>query len=437
LPTGVLRGDDDFEQPPISYSASEPDNSVSKLQKRLTADEQKLQFDSTFGYLPALLQALQVPVDSQMLVFSKTSMQRQRISPRTPRAVYFNDNVYVGYCQSGSVLEISSADPKLGAVFYTLDQARQETPRLVRQTESCLTCHASSRTENVPGHLVRSLFADSAGEPIFSAGSYTVDHRTPLEQRWGGWYVTGTHGAQRHLGNFFARGKEPRRAVENAQGQNVTDLKDRIATDAYLSPHSDIVALMVLEHQTLVHNRLTKANFEAQAALHYQAEMNRALGKPENAPLESVDRRIRSAGDKLVEALLMVDEAPLTEPIAGTSGFAERFASTGPADAQGRSLRALDLSRRLLKYPCSYLIYSESFDKLPETIRSYVLERLREVLAGEDTSKPFAHLSTADRRAIFEILLATKANLPAGWRQNETQDAAVRVPLAGEQPVAP
>jgi hypothetical protein len=416
LSIGHAPADDDFERPPISYSMSEPDNSVSKLQGRLSAGELKLDFDDRFGYLPALLEALQVPVDSQMLVFSKTSMQRQRISPRTPRSVYFNDEVYVGFCQSGAVLEISAADPKLGAVFYTLGQTKQEPPRLARQTESCLTCHASSRTENVPGHLVRSLFVDSAGEPIFSAGSFSVDHRTPLEQRWGGWYVTGTHGGQRHLGNLVTEGREPRRPIENPQGQNVTNLKDRFATDAYLSPHSDIVALMVLEHQTLVHNRLTKANFEAQGALHYQAEMNRALGKPESEPLESVTRRIHSAGDKLVEALLMVDEAVLKEPIAGTSGFAEHFSTAGPRDAQGRSLRELDLSHRLFKYPCSYLIYSSSFDALPEDLRGYVYQRLHKILTGEDNSKSFAHLSTEDRRSIWEILRATKSNLPADWQ---------------------
>jgi hypothetical protein len=409
------RADDDFERPPISYSDSTPENGVAQLQRRLASGETKLKFEERFGYLPALLEALQVAVDSQTLVFSRTSMQRQRISPRTPRAIYFNDDVYVGYCQSGAVLEISTADPKLGAVFYTLDQTSEEPPRLVRQTESCLTCHASSRTENVPGHVVRSLFTDSGGEPILSAGSYNVDHRTPLEQRWGGWYVTGTHGAQRHLGNFIATGREPRRPIENTGGQNVTDLSERLSTEEYLSPHSDIVALMVLEHQTLVHNRLTRANFEAQAALHYQVEMNRALGKPESEPLESVARRIQSAGDKLVEALLMVDEAKLAEPIAGTSGFAQRFSALGPHDPEGRSLRELDLSRRLFKYPCSYLIYSKSFDALPQLMRNYVYQRLRKILMGEDNSKSLADLSADDRRAIWEILRATKSNLPTDW----------------------
>jgi hypothetical protein len=416
LIAAVCQADDDFERPPISYSDSTPANRVSRLQQQLVAGELKLQYADHLGYLPALLEALQVPVESQTLVFSKTSMQRQRISPRTPRAIYFGDDVYVGFCQSGTVLEISAADPELGAVFYTLDQQKGNVPRLTRQTESCLTCHASSRTENIPGHVVRSLFTDRSGEPILSAGSFNVDHRTPLAQRWGGWYVTGSHGPQQHLGNLVVEGRDVRQPVENAQGQNVMELSDRFSRDVYLSPHSDIVALMVLEHQTLVHNRITKANFETRAALYYQIEMNRALGKPDNEPLESVDRRIQSAGDKLVDALLFVDEPALTAPIKGTSGFAESFGKHGPADSQGRSLRQLDLERRLLKYPCSYLIYSDSFDSLPDEVRTYVWQRLHKILSGEDRSKPFAHLSMDDRQSISGILRETKSNLPADWK---------------------
>ncbi len=248
---------DEFERPPIEYSKSTPDNSVSRLQARLDQGQATLPYAEKSGYLAALLAALEVPVESQTLVFSKTSLQRSRISPRKPRAIYFNDDVYVGFCQSGDVLEISVADPKLGAVFYTLDQHDKETPRLVRQTDNCLLCHSSSRTEGVPGHVVRSLFVDTSGQPIFSAGSYTVDHTTPLEQRWGGWYVTGKHGAQKHLGNLIIQGQDVPREVDNTQGQNVTDLAGRLNVDNYPAPHSDIVALMVLEHQTLVHNRIT------------------------------------------------------------------------------------------------------------------------------------------------------------------------------------
>lgn len=414
----VSAADDDFERPPIEYSASTPDNCVSRLQARVDRGEQKLEYSKKQGYLPALLKALDVPISSQMLVFSKTSLQRSRIAPRTPRAVYFNDDVYLGYCQYGDVLEVSAIDPHLGAVFYTLDQKKPDAPRIHRQTESCLICHSSSRSEGVPGLLVRSLFTGRSGDPILSAGGYSVDHTTPLEHRWGGWYVTGTHGNQHHLGNLVIAGDEVHEPVENTSGQNVTSLQDRFAADAYLSPHSDIVALMVLEHQTLVHNRITKANFEARSALHYQAEVNRSLEQPEGKQWESVTHRIESAGDKLVDALLLVDEARLSGEIRGTSGFAEEFSQRGPRDSMGRSLRDLDLKDRLFKYPCSYLIYSPSFDALPDEMREYVWQRLWNVLSTTSRDAKYNHLSADDKRAIIEILQATKTGLPEYWNRN-------------------
>jgi hypothetical protein len=262
---------------------------------------------------------------------------------------------------------------------------------------------------------VRSLYVDPSGQPLLSAGSYAVDHTTPFAQRWGGWYVTGSHGTQRHLGNLIVpRGQSPRE-MENADGQNVTDLAARFAVEKYPTPHSDLVALMVLEHQTLVHNRLTQANFATRQALAYERDMNEALGKPADERLESTERRIRSAGDKLIEALLMTDEAPLAEPVAGTAGFVDVFAARGPHDAQGRTLRDLELTQRLFKYPCSYLIYSEAFAELPEAMRTYVWQRLREILVDGGGGAPFAHLSAADRRAIVEILQATHPALPPSW----------------------
>ena len=406
---------DDNERPPISYSQSTPDNCVSRLQARLDAGELQWAHEDGLGYLRPLLDALQVPVESQLLVFSKTSLQRDRISPRSPRAIYFNDEVYVGYCRAGEVLEVSAVDPQLGAVFYTLEQQPADRPRLLRQTDNCLLCHSSSRTDGVPGHLVRSLFVDAGGQPILSEGSYSVDHGTPLEQRWGGWYVTGTHGSQAHLGNLIIQGKDVARPVDNALGHNVTQLQDRLAVENYLAPHSDIVALMVLEHQTLVHNRLTKANYTARQALEYEREMNRALGEPASHRLDSTTRRIQGAADDLVEALLLVGEAKLTAPIQGTSGYAVAFTRSGPRDQQGRSLRDLDLRRRLFKYPCSYLVYSSAFDALPPEALVCVWKRLWDVLNDPADVDSFAKLSKADRRAILEILRATKPGLPTYW----------------------
>ncbi|MGE0759966.1 MAG: hypothetical protein AB7O38_23325 [Pirellulaceae bacterium] len=406
---------------PIEYSKAAADNCITRLQQQLERGETEFDYDERLGYLKSLLAALQVPVESQMLVFSKTSLQRNRISPRTPRAIYFSDEVYIGFCQSGDVLEISAVDPKLGTVFYTLDQHDQKKPRFTRQTDSCLICHSSSRTDGVPGHVVRSLFVDPSGQPILSAGSNTVDHTTPMAERWGGWYVTGEHGDQKHLGNLVIRGRDVPRPVENDEGLNVTELADRFAVDRYLSPHSDIVALMVLEHQALVHNRLTKAGYAVRQALHYEAMMNKALGEPSDHRLDSTTRRIQGAGDDLVEALLMVDEAELTAPNEGASGFATNLSQRGPRDHHGRSLRDFDLRQRMFKYPCSYLIYSRAFDELPDEMRDYVWRRLWQVLAENEDPETFAHLTVEDKRAIVEIIRQTKDGLPQYWKADNNE----------------
>jgi hypothetical protein len=406
---------DNIEQEPIRYSATKASNAVSRLEERLQAGKSQLAFDKDFGYLPALLRELDILPSSQMLVFSKTSFQRSRIGPKTPRALYFNDEVYVGYCQGGQVLEISVADPKLGTAFYTLEQDGA-SPRFTRQVDSCLLCHCSSHTHQVPGHVVRSVLVDGAGLPILSAGTYRIDQTSPLEKRWGGWYVTGTHGPQTHLGNLVIPTKTVKYPVENAQGLNVADLSKRLDLSAYLTPHSDIVALLVLEHQAEAHNLLTQAAFQTRAALHVQAALNRELKEPEDKLRESTKSRIRSVGDQLVRYLLFCREVPLMAKVAGTSKFAAEFTARGPRDGKCRSLRDFDLETRLFKYPCSYLIFSDDFAALPALVKEYVYEQLWEILHGWETTNDFNHLSVADRQAILEILLATKADLPESWR---------------------
>ncbi len=405
----------DLEREPIHYETAPVDNPVSRLQARLDSGEAKLEFDDRVGYLKSVLHELDVPESSQMLVFSKTSLQRHRIAPKTPRAIYFNDDMYVGFCQHGDVAEFSAVDPQLGVVFYTLDQEQSDKPRFTRQNDNCLLCHASTQTRSVPGHLVRSVYVDSVGFPVFAMGTHRIDHTSPLAKRWGGWYVTGTHGEQTHLGNLIVSGKQVREPVDNTAGHNVTDLRGLLKTSAYLTPHSDLIALMVLEHQAETHNLITRANFTTREALHAETRLNKDLNEPEGHRWQSTTTRIQSAGNELVKFLLFSGEAALTAKLQGTSSFAAEFTARGPRDPQGRSLRDFDLERRLFKYPCSYLIYSRSFDALPREAKDFVYRRLWEVLSGTDKSKDFAHLTDTDRASIREILIATKPDLPDYW----------------------
>ena len=413
----LARAELPIDREPINYHTAPATDPIARLQVRLDRGEIKLKHDDEGpGYLKSVLDALGVSATSQTLVFSKTSFQHTRIAPRTPRALYFGDDVYVGYVKAGDALEFAAVDPKLGATFYLLDQEPKRRPKFVRQADACLQCHHSSKTQDVPGHLVRSVFPDEGGMPLFGAGSFVTDQASPLKERWGGWYVTGTHGAQRHMGNVVVADRDHPERLDVEAGANRVDLKGLVDTWPYLTEYSDIVALMVIEHQTQLHNRITLAGYQARLGRYYDEGLNKALNQPIDAVSASTQSRIKSYAEGLVKAMLFVDEARLTAPVEGTSGFAAQFTSRGPRDRRGRSLRDFDLKTRLFKYPCSYLIYSEAFDALPKPTKDHVYLRLREVLTGQDTSRDFAHLGTDDRRAILEILRETKIGLPDDWK---------------------
>jgi hypothetical protein len=407
-------GATDYERPPISYASAQTQDIIAPLIERIRAGKFVLAHDNKHGYLESLLKELQIPRSSQVLVFSKTSLQRQRISPKTPRAIYFNDNVTVGFCLRGDVLEVAAADPNLGTVFYTLDQDETHGVRFTRQTESCLICHGSSSNQGFPGHLIRSVSADRPGELVLSRGTKRVDHSTPFKERWGGWYVTGTSGKQQHLGNRVFNGRFD---DEGEGGGNLTDLKSYFTVDNYLEPGSDLVALMVLEHQGEAHNRLTRANYLTRLALVEQGEMNRILGNSTSERSDGITRRIERACETVVEYLMFCEEAKLSEPVRGASEFANEFQARGPFDSKGRSLRQFDLKTRMFRYPLSYVIYSRLFDGLPEEAKARVYKRIWEVLTGQDQSKEFGHISLEDRGAILEILLETKKDLPIYWKK--------------------
>ena len=387
-----------FDEETINYSKQKDTGPVARLQERIDRGELTMTYGEKFGYLPSLLDALGVSTNSQMLVFSKTSFQRERIAPKTPRAIFFNDDVYIGFVQGSPLLEISASDPKLGGVFYTLEQTKVEKPKFVR-TDQCLECHASAKTMGVPGHLVRSFATDENGAVDMTSGTSLVNHRTPIEDRWGGWYVTGNSGTQHHRGNVFGKAAFARHVKEPGYLGNQSELKRFFDVSEYPVGSSDIVALMVMEHQSHMHNFLTRLNYESTIALQQYGHI----------------RYLKNITEAFVRYLLFAEEAPMTSPIRGSSGFAERFAQQGPRDAKGRSLRDFDLKTRLFKYPCSYLIYSDAFEQLPARLKERIYERLWEILNGEDGSPAYEKLSSESRQAIREILVATKKDLPAKW----------------------
>ena len=395
-----------IDHPAIQYYKAPVDDPVYRLGKKIESGEVKLQFAGNgLSWLPSLLKALDINPDSQMLVFSKTSFQAPRIGPRVPRALFFNDTVAVGSVQNGEVFELISQDPNLGTNFYTLDLSNTAKPVFDRR-DVCLQCHMGPGTTGVPGILISTVFPSTDGTPAFKEGLVVTDARTPISERWGGWYVTGTAGTQQHRGNAIA--PDPTRAglLDMRNSLNLTSLEKRFDSSRYMAKGSDIVALMTYEHQTHMTNLITRIGWDVRIARH-----DGKLDLP--ATRTTLDAEI----EQLVAYMLFANEARIREPIEGTSTFTTTFSQRGPRDSKGRSLRDFELKTRVFRYPLSYLIYDEPFDALPQYALDRIYRRLYEVLSGKDQAAEYARLTGEDRKAILEILRDTKKSLPDYFRQ--------------------
>jgi hypothetical protein len=367
------------------------------LQTRLERGEVKLEFRTPRGYLDSLLAALAIDASSQALVYSKTSLQVGRISAATPRAIYFNDDTYVAWVQGGGNIEIGAMDIKLGQVFYVLPNREAVAPRLQRLSLGCLSCHDTYELSGggVPRFLLMSTYVDVHGNQLSHEGQILTSDQTQLKYRWGGWYVTGQSGNQVHLGNIQVNDVQELVHLEQVRRGNLDTLHGLFDTAPYVTDKSDIVALLVLQHQVDVQNLITRVNFEVRTALAKELS-------------EKTRAQLKSYMDALVDAMLFVDAARFTGKITGDSGFDRWFESRGPRDRLGRSLRDLDLSTRLFRYPLSYVLYSAEFDGLPEYAQHYIYSRFAAVLSGRDQSDAYSQLTPEDRKAILEIITATK-----------------------------
>jgi hypothetical protein len=411
-----------YSDAPIFYRSDDISDPVAKLQKQLEQGKARLVYDEKdHGYLKSVLKLLDVPVSSQTLVFSKTSFQYPKISPEHPRALYYNDDIYVGSVHEGKEIEIVSFDARQGAIFYLLHEQKADKPAFERAELDCTQCHIAAGTRGIPGVFVRSVAPTATGTLVTGAPTFITDQDSPFNQRWGGWYVTGKL-ADGTLANATA--------PEGASGKDVklATLEKPYDPSAYLTPGSDAVALLVLGHQTQMHNLITLTNYKTRIALHALANQSAGAGSAEGAvaqataegPLPQATRKqFERPAEQLLRYLLFANETELPDldgkAVIASSAFAREFAARGPRDSKGRSLRDFDLSTRLFRYPCSYLVYTDAFDALPEPSKSYVYHRLLEILSGQDKDPDFDSLSAQDRQAILEILLETKTGLPQEW----------------------
>ena len=411
--------ENEYENAPISYSDTAPKDAAQTLERRLLAGKVKIDRRDAWSVLHGVMKEFGIPVESQVMVFSKTSKQNDRISPQTPRVVYFGDNAYVGYCLGGAI-EVSTIDPVLGPIFYLLDPyVADSEPLHFERDQSCLSCHGGPFSPDVPGVLVRSVFPGPEGHPIMSQGSTVVDTTTPFSDRWGGWYVTGRHGTSLHRGNVVATEKGDRCDIDFKAGANITDLSRFFDTTPYQRKQSDIVALMVLEHQTSTQNVLTKANQTSIRAMYMQRSLQKELGeKVEDQPTGTARRIIDHCAEDVVDALLFKDEATLPEGgIEGDPAFQSAFTRNAMPSSEGRSLKDFQLLNRLFKYRCSYMIYSLTFKSLTPPLKETVLANLWEALDGSDPEGRYAYLSISEKKNIQRILAETLPDAPAQWKK--------------------
>ncbi len=401
----------DQEYPAIDYSGVAKRNCFARLNSKLASGQTQLQWSAGTGYLPSLLRALDISVESQVLVFSKTSLQTEQIDAATPRALYFNDDCYVAFIQNSSLIELTAIDADKGVVFYGLDNRAASKPQMLREGGRCLTCHDtySMMGGGVPRVLVMTSPVEGSLDPNSMGSSSDVTDRTPIAQRWGGWYVTGRHGRQTHLGNRSLHGTTGKtRESAGLSPSNVSSLAAWIDTRAYPSEHSDLVALLVLEHQATVQNLIIRLQYKLQSVL-ARGGTPASVNLPRRwSQLREPDRRIiGSMAEPVVRALFFQQAAGLNDTLKGSSDFARVFQARGPRDRQGRSLRDLDLQTRVFRYPLSFLVYSEHLATLPPVAQEYVTRRIAEVLNGSDTTGIAASLAEADRLAVRDILMAT------------------------------
>ena len=386
------------DHPAIAYGTAPTSDPVAALAQAVSDGRITLAFDPQNGYLRSVLDALDIPPASQSLVFSQTSFQAPRIRMHNPRALYFNDTASVGWVRGGDILELAALDPRQGVVFYQLEQKRSARPAFERN-DSCLACHLSWETLGVPGLTLQSV------HPLLNerdyVNGYTTIQGSPFEQRWGGWWVTGNVNGAKHMGNINVMYNDKGTKLANPL-RPLSSLEGLFDLTGYPNAHSDVVAMLVLAHQTHMTNLIVRTGWEARLAA--------------ARPSPDASLRVRESVRDLVDYLLFIDETPFPAPVQGSSGFAADFAAAGPMDRKGRSLRQFDLRRRLFRYPASYMIYTAAFDELPPAAKEMVYTRMWEILSGREQDERYGILTTADRQAIIQILRDTKKDLPPYFR---------------------
>ena len=399
LPAAPLCGQtwNDFETPPHDYWKQSPQDPATLLQQRMERKEVTLAAgEDPKVFLRAYLEALKVPVSSQVLVFSKSSLQRTFVSGRNPRAMYFNEDTYVGW-MPGGLIEVAGIDPVLGGIFYIFRVPdKPDAVPVLERRESCMGCHAGGPTSFLPGLMVRSLNTKEDGGTLGEASPHNGGHHTPFEKRWAGWYLTGQPEGMKHMANVFA--------ARGGTAVSASPLESVVPPGTHLAPGSDILTMLLHDHQVMAVNVLMEANYRVRTALH-AAGGDKPVAERE---LRADDMEMaHTQVQKVLGFLLFATEVPLPAPVAGDPAFRKDFTATRRPDKGGRSLKDFSLQAHLMQHRCSYMIYSAAFRGLPGTFQRLLFSELRAALTADGNSGPAAHLPAAERKAIHEILIDT------------------------------
>ena len=388
----------DFEMPPHDYFKRTPTDRFTQMKAALESGQLKLDLSGEKEFLASFLQAMDVPASSQMLVFSTTSLQLSLINPSNPRALYFSEDIYVGYIPGGRI-EIVSLDPELGAIFYIFDIPQNREPVRVERSTRCMNCHAGEETGHVPGLVVKSVLPGLTGGSLVAYRINKSGHTIPLEERLGGWYVTGLDGVTNHWGNSLGQFNAGNLVkIRNNPGE-------RFRFARYLTSTSDILAHLIHEHQVGFVNRVIEATYRTRTVLQVNS------GKLSAAQ----DQELNQQANEIVRYLLFVDESAL--PAGGIEGdpiFKGEFQSNRRA-VNGAALKDLELKTRLFKHRCSYMIYSTVFSGLPKVMKDRVYRKLGDALSVATEEAEYKFLGPEEKQLIREVLRGTLKDLPENW----------------------
>lgn len=386
-----------IDDPLHGYYTATPRDRFARFIEDYRTGARQLDTSGDLPFLRSILKELDVPESSQMLVFSVTSLQKRLISPRRPRALYFNDDTYIGFVPGGQV-EVISLDPDLGSIFYIFDRLNPGRPPAAERSDECMRCHAPASLQSIPALVIESVVPGMSGGGEKAFRRDRSGHDIPFDLRFGGWHVTGVPaGFPKHWGNLIVEyGPQGRYDRPVAPGE-LFDFSQ------YLRQTSDLLPHLLHEHQVGFVNRALQAAYRTR-------ELLAAADKPK------LDAELNTLAEGLVRYILFQDEAPLPalDP-SHAAEFRSAFTQSALRNPAGASLRDLDLTSRLLRHRCSYMIYSPTFRGLPPALKTRVTAVLEEALREDAAAHAAgAHLAADEKKIIRQILAATANNRRAG-----------------------